>query len=36
MNAEFEQCSKKKKIKEFSRGKTLVKKEMQTAQSDMK
>lgn len=35
MNPEFEQCLKKQKIKEFSRGKMLVKKEMQTARSDM-
>jgi len=35
MNPEFEQCLKKQKIKEFSRGKALVDKELKTAKSDL-
>ncbi len=36
MNSEFESCLKKGKIKEFSRGKALVEKEIGTAKSDLK
>jgi uncharacterized protein (UPF0332 family) len=35
MNPEFENCLKKQKIKEFSRGKALVDKELKTADSDL-
>jgi uncharacterized protein (UPF0332 family) len=36
MNSEFEDCRKKKKIKKFSRGKSLVEKELRVAKSDLK
>ncbi len=36
MNPEFESCLKKKKIREFSRGKLLIAKELKTADSDLK
>ena len=36
MNPEFEKCLKHGKIKEFSEGKNLVKKELQTAEVDLK
>jgi uncharacterized protein (UPF0332 family) len=35
MNSEFEDCLKRGKIKKFSRGKSLVKKELGTAKSDI-
>lgn len=35
LNPEFEECLRKGKIKEFSRGKSLVKKELNTAESDL-
>jgi uncharacterized protein (UPF0332 family) len=35
MNPEFQECLKKQKIKPFSRGKTLVGKELDTAKSDL-
>jgi len=35
MSIEFEECLKKQKIKEFSRGKSLVKKELKTAEEDL-
>ena len=35
MNPEFEACLKKNKIKEFSRGKALVAKDLKTAQEDL-
>lgn len=34
MNPEFEECLKKGRIKKFSRGKSLVEKELKTARSD--
>ncbi|MGB2844490.1 MAG: HEPN domain-containing protein [Candidatus Aminicenantaceae bacterium] len=36
MNSEFKDCLKKQKIKEFSRGKALVNKELKTAEEDLK
>jgi uncharacterized protein (UPF0332 family) len=36
MNPEFEQCLKNQKIKEFSRGKALIGKELEAADSDLK
>ena len=36
LNPEFEECLRKGKIKEFSRGKSLVEKELNTAESDLK
>lgn len=36
MNHEFEDCKKKNKIKRFSRGKSLVEKELRIAKSDLK
>lgn len=36
MNPEFKDCLRKKKIKEFSRGKALVNKELKTAEEDLK
>jgi len=35
MNSEFERCLKRNKIREFSRGRFLVKKELKTAKSDL-
>ena len=35
MRAEFDECLKKGKIKEFSRGKVLVSKELESAQDDL-
>lgn len=35
MNAEFKECLGKGKIQEFSRGKSLVKKEFKTAEKDL-
>ena len=35
MNSEFEECLKKKKIWEFSRGTALVAKELEAAESDL-
>jgi len=34
MNQEFQDCLKRKKIQEFSRGKALITKEMKTAEND--
>lgn len=36
LNSEFEECLRRDKIKEFSRGKSLVGKELNTAESDLK
>jgi len=36
MSSEFENCRKKNKIKRFSRGKSLVEKELRIAKSDLK
>ena len=36
MNSEFNDCLKKRKIKEFSRGKALAAKELKVARSDLK
>ncbi|MEW6409975.1 MAG: hypothetical protein AB1488_07665 [Nitrospirota bacterium] len=36
MSIEFEECLKKQKIREFSRGKLLVGKELRTADEDLK
>jgi len=36
MNPELEQCLKKQKIKEFSRGRALINKELEAADSDLK
>lgn len=35
MNSEFEDCLRKKNIREFSRGKTLAGKELHTAENDL-
>jgi uncharacterized protein (UPF0332 family) len=35
MSAEFQECLKRKKIREFSRGKELFQKELDTAQKDL-
>jgi len=35
MNAEFQKCLRKRKIKKFSRGRALVKKELSTAERDL-
>ena len=34
MNSEFQECVRKRKIQEFSRGKSLVRKELKTAEQD--
>jgi uncharacterized protein (UPF0332 family) len=36
MSIEFEECLKKQKIREFTRGKSLVGKELRTAEEDLK
>jgi hypothetical protein len=36
LNSEYEDCIRKGKIKPFSRGRTLVSKELETALSDLK
>lgn len=36
MSIEFEECLKKQKIREFTRGKSLVEKELKTAEEDLK
>ncbi len=35
MNSEFQGCLKRKKIQDFSRGKSLVEKELKTAEQDL-
>ena len=35
MNSEFDDCLRRKRIREFSRGKTLVDKELRTAENDL-
>ena len=35
MNSEFDDCLRRKRIREFSRGKTLVGKELHMAESDL-
>ena len=35
MNSEFQECLRKGKIQEFSRGKSIVKKELKTAEKDL-
>lgn len=35
MNSEFDECLRGKRIREFSRGRTLVDKELRTAESDL-
>lgn len=35
MNADFEECLRRKRIWEFSRGKSLVEKELRTAEKDL-
>ncbi|MCX5781568.1 MAG: HEPN domain-containing protein [Elusimicrobia bacterium] len=35
MNAEFQDCLKRKKIQEFSRGEALIEKEIKTAGQDL-
>lgn len=35
MNSEFEDCLRRKRIREFSRGKALVDKELRTAENDL-
>ncbi len=35
MNADFEECLRRKRIWEFSRGKSLVEKELKTAEKDL-
>jgi len=35
MNSEFQECLRKAKLQEFSRGRSLVKKELKTAEQDL-
>jgi len=35
MNSEFDDCLRRKRIREFSRGRTLVDKELRTAENDL-
>jgi hypothetical protein len=35
MNSEFEDCLRRQRVREFSRGKTLVGKELRTAENDL-